>query len=69
MDAQPLFHDLLDGQSRRQAAVGILEDDLHVLAQRDEALAPNVADFPAVEVDGALAVEQAQHGETQRGLA
>ena len=69
VDGQPLLDDLHHRKARRQAAVGVLEDDLHVLAQRDEALALHVADLVAVEANAAFAGQQAQHGEAQRRLA
>ena len=47
LDEQTLLDDLQDRQARRQRAVGILEDDLHVLAQRPHVLALKSVDIAA----------------------
>ncbi len=66
---QPLLDDLGHRQARRQGAVGILEDDLHVLAQGPHGLAVQPVDAPAEIDDRPLARDEAQDGEAERGLA
>ncbi len=67
--AQPLLDDLPDGQARAQAAVGVLEHDLHVLAQRLEPATVEIVNRAPGELDGAAAGDKAQQREPQRGLA
>ena len=70
LDLQALLDDLADRQARRQRAVGILEDDLHLLAQGSHALAnrrpsmrvPTIGDRP-------LRGDEAQKRQAERGLA
>ena len=54
LDQQALLDDLPDGQPRRQGAVGILEDHLHLFAQRTHALGVEGLDARAGISDRAL---------------
>ena len=66
---EALPDDLPGGQPRAEAGEGVLEHDLHVLAQRAQLPEPPALDRTAIETDGAVALDQAQQRETQGGLA
>src|SRR4030095_12271538 len=66
---EALGDDLPDGEPRRQPAVGVMEHDLHLPAQRAHLAAAQAVDARAVELDGALALDEAQEREAERGLA
>ncbi len=67
--AQPLGDDLLAGHAGREAAVRVLEDDLHFRAQLAQAAGGPVAHVLAAEGDRALGLDQAHDRQRQRGLA
>ena len=69
VDQQAFLDDLSDGHARAQRRERILEDDLHLPAQWAQDLATKIFDTLAVETDGALARDQAQQRQSQRGLA
>ena len=54
MDAEPLADDLADGQSRAEAAEGVLEDDLHLAAERAQRLPPQALDVVPGKADDAV---------------
>src|SRR5690606_24506256 len=66
---EPLLDDLPDRHAWRQAAVRILEHDLHVPAQRAQPARGPALDVPVAKPDRALAPDQAQKRQTERGLA
>ena len=66
---EALGDDLADGEPRRQRAIGVLEHDLHLPAQRAHLAAAQAVDARAVELDGALALDQPQQRQAERGLA
>ena len=67
---QALGHDLAHGQARAEAAERVLEDDLHLAAQRAQLAA---SDRPWTggrrTAIGALAGDEAQQRQAERGLA
>src|SRR5262249_51167157 len=66
---QPLADDLPDRQARAQAAVGILEDDLHLAAERAQRLAIQLGDVLALEAQRALGLFEPDQGAAERALA
>ena len=69
VDAEPFLDDLADGQPRRERAVGILEDDLHLRGGAAGARPREALELAAAGTDRPLAPEEAQEGEAERGLA
>ena len=69
LDEQPFLDDLADRQARRERAVGVLEDDLHLLAQRPHALGVEAVDALADVGDRPLRGDEAQQRQAERGLA
>ena len=69
VDAEAFADDLRDGHARRQRAERILEDDLHLAAQRPQPLAGHAVQLEPAEADPALARLQAEQGQAQRRLA
>ncbi len=69
MDQQAFLHDLDDREPRAERGEGVLEDDLHPVAQGPERFRGDAVDPLAVEHDLALAADQPQQRQAQRGLA
>ena len=69
VDAQPLGDDLADRHSRRQAAIGVLEHDLHIAPQRPHLPTRAPGDVLAHEQDRSPAFDQPHDGERERRLA
>ncbi len=69
MHTQSRANDLADRKPRREAAVGVLEDDLHLFSQRSQRLGFQRMDLLSVEFDLAPALDQPQHRERERRLA
>ena len=70
VDPERVADDLLDGLPRVQRRVGVLEDDLHLAAERTQLALGQLGDVPPLEADRALGrVEQAEHEPGGRGLA
>ncbi len=67
--SRPLGDDLGDREARRERSVGILEHDLHLAAQWPHVAAVIAVDALALEYDLALAVDQAEECQAERGLA
>ena len=67
---QGLLHRLKHGHAGVEGGVGVLEDDLHLLAQLTQLFLVDVGDVLAVEEDLAFgALQQVDHGTAQGGLA
>src|SRR5882724_2721479 len=69
VDAEAFADDLRDGHARRQRSERILEDDLHLAAQRPQRLRGHAVQLEPAEADPALARLQAEQGQAQRRLA
>jgi hypothetical protein len=70
VDQQPLGDDVAHRHARVQRRVRVLEDDLHVAAQRLQLVAAQVEDILAVEKDRAFSGwDQAQDGARDGGFA
>ena len=66
---EALGDDLRDRHARGERAVGVLEDHLHVAAERAELGVLPALDVLAEEDDAALGGDEAHDGERERGLA
>src|SRR5690349_2576162 len=66
LNRQPFFDDLADGQTRRERTVGILEDDLHFLAERTHLLVRQAVDAVADVSNRSLGGKKTQNGEAER---
>src|SRR5262249_19673003 len=66
---EALGDDLTDREARREGAERILEDDLHLPAQRPHLARTQALESRAVELDAPLALDEAQQGKPQRRLA
>ena len=69
LDRQPFLDDLGDRQTRRQRAIGVLEHDLDVAAQRPHRLPTEAVDTVAEIRDASFGADQPQDREPERGLA
>ena len=69
LDEQAFLDDLADGQAWGERAVGILEDDLHFLAQGTHLLLCQTVDTIADIGDGPLGGNQSQQSQAERRLA
>ncbi len=70
MDAEGLVQDLPDSEPGIEGGVGILEDDLHLLAQRTHLLVVVVGDVLSRKVDRSRrGFQQSDDGPPQGGLA
>ena len=69
MHLQPLADDLGDRQPRRQARKRVLEDDLHLAAQRPQLPLRFVRDLASGKADVAVGLDQPQQRQAERGLA
>ena len=69
MHLEPLLDDLRHRQPRRQARERILEHDLHLAPQRPHGALADAVEPAAVEADRAVAADEAQQREAERGLA
>ncbi|MCY1418607.1 hypothetical protein D9M71_341700 [compost metagenome] len=69
MDAQALADNLAHAHARAQAAIRVLEDHLHLPAQWPDLLLRQAVQGRALEANDALAAEQPQDCQAQRGLA
>src|SRR5262249_26157535 len=69
MDLQPLADDVADRHARAQRAVRVLEDDLHVGAERPHLLKAVLLDRFAEEDDPSLGRDQPHQREAERRLA
>ena len=67
--AWAFLDDLPDRHARRQAAEGVLEHDLHVPSQRAQPPRRPALDLLVAKADAALAPDQAQERQAERGLA
>src|SRR5262245_56120520 len=65
MDGEPLADDLADRLPRRERPVRVLEDDLHLLAQRAEHPGAQALEIPAEKLDPPLAPEQPEEGQPE----
>jgi ABC-type dipeptide/oligopeptide/nickel transport system ATPase component len=69
VDLEPFGDDLAHRQTRRQRAIGVLEDDLHFAPDRAQLAALQVFDIAAHEHDRPVGLDQAQQAQRQAGLA
>src|SRR5258708_5730772 len=69
MGLQPFTHDLADRHARTERAERILENDLHLAAQRPQLALAELLQVLRVELYAAFAALEPQQGEAQRGLA
>ena len=69
MHPQPLVDDVGNRHARAERAVGVLEHDLHVVAERPHLAEFQAGDLLAQKADQALRGNQPQDGEPERGLA
>ena len=70
VEVERLADDVADAHARVEARIGILEDDLHLAAQRLECARIQAGDIPAVELNGTRGrLHQPQYGAAERRLA
>ena len=69
MHPEALLDDVGNRHARRQRAVGVLEHDLHVVAERPHLPEVQPGDLAAEKHDRPIRRDQPQDGEPERGLA
>jgi len=69
MHLEPFTDDLADRHAWAERAERVLEDDLHLLAQRPDIALAECLQVLTVEADAAGAALEPQQGEAERGLA
>ena len=69
LDQQAFLDDLTDRQAWRQRAIGVLEDDLHLLAQRTHLATLKGLDVAAKIEDRTFRGGEPQESKTESGLA